>query len=520
MKRTAYTFVTDPLLLKEIRTRMRAKTVVVVDNLYILGTCGIVFLMLLVFGNLGEALGWEIGSSLFRTITYAQAVLMFFVSPLVAASAIAGEKEQKTYDTLCVTPVSARRIVNAKLLAALSCFFMLIFVALPMVCISFILGGVAPADLLKAYVYTFLCTATAGAMGLYWSTRFERSIASIPTASACAVLVMIIAPIAANISFSGLSMISPVTFLNALYADAEIPFLGVGCPFWIPGFVFLLLIFLYLVVSSTIRLKFQHERHYVLLRLLTLLFFICLVAFIVGENVRPFSTPAESRQCMSKVLGNFLVILLLFSPWLGANIHVTRSENRQREIKKFSLVRILRALLVKAPGFVVLMLLSIVPFLAVGLQVAGSLNMPPTTVWLVYLGVICLSTMTWTLLSFYLSDRKTKKGQIVGIVVAYVIVALIVIVPAVMMSIAEDRSENGVSPWIQYASLLSPITSIGCIDDPYAISENLKAVVKPFGSHGQVLITSGFYLMTTALLSVLLFLRRKKFLVIETDSSA
>ena len=116
----------DPLLIKEFRTRMRARTVLIVELLYIVAICGIVFLGYLFTRSREDAPGWELGSALFRTITYVQAVLMFFVSPLVSASAISGEKEQKTFDSLCVTPVSPRRILVTKLVAALGCFVVLI----------------------------------------------------------------------------------------------------------------------------------------------------------------------------------------------------------------------------------------------------------------------------------------------------------------------------------------------------------------------------------------------------------
>ena len=495
-------FAIDPLLLKEVRTRMRARTVAVTANLYILAVCGVVALSLFMFTDVHESLGWEVGRSLFQTITYVQAILMLFVSPLIAASAITSEKEQKTYDSLRAAPISPGRIAWTKLLAALSCFVMLIVVSLPMVSISFVLGGVDPTDLLKAYAFTFLATLAAGAMGLYWSARFDRSIAAIPAASITAVLVMILAPIIEELDFAGLAVISPIQFLQGLFNDLDINFFGSPMPFWIPGLLFLCLFFIYFFVSTVTRLEFPQRRDYLLSRGTALFLFIAFSVLMAGELSGPQRVVGSARASIGQVLLKYCVLLLLFMPWLGANRPVSESENRSNPLVADSDLRWVRRAFVWGPAFGVLLVLAGAPALSAALATVGPLKIPHSLVWLVYFGALGLSSVTWALLALRLAGRGSAKRRFIGMAVAYISAATIVVVPAFVLSATASAAENGVPVAVQVFSLCSPATALGFVADPHALSRQLADVVGVLGRHGTVLATVALYGVATLLLLV------------------
>ncbi|MFU8781448.1 MAG: ABC transporter permease, partial [Kiritimatiellia bacterium] len=172
----------DPLLVKEFRTHLRARTATVVVLLQSLVLCVMAGLFFL--SHYGSP-AWEVGERLFQVLLYVQTMILFFLAPLVAASVISGEKEQKTYDSLLVTPASPSRIILTKLASALAVFVVLLAIALPFAVAAYLLGGVPFRLLALGWCYILLLMSVSAATGVYWSTRFDRSIASIPAAAIC-----------------------------------------------------------------------------------------------------------------------------------------------------------------------------------------------------------------------------------------------------------------------------------------------------------------------------------------------
>jgi ABC-type transport system involved in multi-copper enzyme maturation permease subunit len=478
---------------------MRARTVLIVEALYILGICGLAFLGFLVVSDKEETPGWELGSGLFRQIVWIQAFLMFFVGPLVAASAVSGEKEQKTYDSLCATPVSFRRIIATKLLASLSVFWILILVSLPFACTSFILGGVSPADVAAAYALTFLCTCAAGAMGLYWSTRFERSIASIPAAAVSSVVVMALAGTAGNMGFTALTTLAPQGFLGMLFERATIPFFGADMAFWIPATGFMVGAFLYLTVAAAGRMEFPSERRYGWQRAIGLLLFAGLVACALGERAAPQQNPAEARSAVSGCLGLLLGLLGVSALWIGANIPVPVSNTGTRR-RRSVMAQIVTSGLTHPGIFTALLAATGAAFLAWALWRIGPLNLPSPVVWLAYAGSIGLSTLTWALLALRLADRRTVRGRFVGFAVASVVAGSLILAPFVSFTWLREVKRQGVPPAVQYLATLSPATAVEYIGNPTALRKAMPAVVRRVGPHAPVAVSTGFYLLTAAAL--------------------
>jgi ABC-type transport system involved in multi-copper enzyme maturation permease subunit len=497
-------FLNDPLLLKEVRTRMRSKTAVVVENLYIVGICGIVFWLYLVEGGFAEALGSDIGSTIFSFITYFQVLLMLAVGPLIAASAVTGEKEVKTFDSLCVAPLSASRIISVKVAASLGYFFMLILVSLPLVCMSFILGGVSPSDIFLAYVLTFLYTIVAGGTGIYWSTVFQRSIASIPAASICILVAIGVFSMLGNPGTCGIGMLSPMISLQALYSRTSCAFLGGQCAFWVVPVVMLPMIFVYCVLASVSKMRFARERRYVSLRAALLALLVTMVVFVIGSSLSGSTLdPWHIKQNVSMILGLLVGGVCFLAPWVGANLAVAQSEDDSARTQT-GLVRCARQMMLNGPCFIFVLVLIIAWVFGLCLRTINPKGLNVNMVWAVYWSSVGVAGVAWALLGWRLANCTSKKRWWVSLVITYLIVAIVTIVPLVVVGAVMSNSEEPASRFVQYIALLSPGTNIAKIMDIRDFN-GMFTIAK--GNFATIQITTAIY---AAFSLALILLRRKR----------
>ena len=459
------TWLNDPLLVKEFRTRLRARTVLIVEILYVCGLCGATILTMLAHGR--DAPAWETGQALFATLTYTQAMMLLFVTPLVAASTVSAEKEQRTFDSLMVTPVSARRVIFAKLAAVLGVFAMLLAVSFPFAAASFILGGVDPAMLVIAWLYTFLMTAAMGALGVYWSTCFERSIASIPAAAVCAVLVGIVLPVFAEDGAMTIGLCAPSLFIAWLFKGRDAVWYGLHLPLWLPAFLMLAVVLTGCTAAAVQRLKFTPERRYLLTRALALALWLLLALGLMGESTVTPEHPSAARETMSRALGLLLAGLLAAAPWVGASTPVIRSEWGRPYVRTRRRA-FLAAALAHPLGFTATLWGA--GCVAAGLLWAhvGTLNVPAGGMFAVALTAL-LAPASWSLLAFRLADRRTGAGRAIGLTVAYVLILVLTVVPmAAVTSSAPDLAASAASPSLlrEVAGLASPFALIALVSSP------------------------------------------------------
>ena len=77
-----------------------------------------------------------------------------------------------------MTPISSLAIVLGKLLSALAWVFVLILASIPITALVFVFGGVAPDDVLRAYVVLFATVIGLGSVGIFFSALTRRTGAS------------------------------------------------------------------------------------------------------------------------------------------------------------------------------------------------------------------------------------------------------------------------------------------------------------------------------------------------------
>jgi len=117
----------------------------------------------------------EIGQAVFITILIFQTLLTVMLAPALTSGAVAMEREKQTLDMLITTPVSTIGIVLGKLVSSLAFLLLLICGSLPLMAIVFTLGGIAPDDVVRAYLLLFVTAFGLGSIGLFMSALVKRT---------------------------------------------------------------------------------------------------------------------------------------------------------------------------------------------------------------------------------------------------------------------------------------------------------------------------------------------------------
>lgn len=172
-------FQPNPIVIKELRGRMRGGRPYLILSSYLLGLSLICFGVLRIFEAQARSgamiVSAHVGQGLFTALALALTLLITFLTPALTAGAISGEREQLTYDLLIATPLRPGRILSGKLIAALWYVLLLTFAVVPLGSVVLLFGGVAPRDLLKALVLLLLTMLASGMLGLLCSAVARRT---------------------------------------------------------------------------------------------------------------------------------------------------------------------------------------------------------------------------------------------------------------------------------------------------------------------------------------------------------
>ncbi len=184
---SARNLVFNPLLSKELRTRLRNRysLAVVTLDLLVVGSIAVVFL--LQHQRLGSGQSQVDGSQLFEALAIFQLCLILFTVPASMASTISGERQRETWDLLWITRLSSFDIVWAKLLAGVAINILLLFAALPLLGAVFLLGGVTTMDVVHTYLVFLATILLLSAMSMLVSVVNSRPIVCVIVSNAISV---------------------------------------------------------------------------------------------------------------------------------------------------------------------------------------------------------------------------------------------------------------------------------------------------------------------------------------------
>ena len=147
-------------------------------------------LLVLMWTAWQSVIGWQqvrnigdvsrFGSLLFQLFSIVQLVLVLFFSSLLAAAAVAQEKDRHTFILLLMTDLTNAELVLGKLFASLLFVLVLLAAVVPIFALSLLLGGVAPAQVfwvVAATAASALASASLGSTVALWREKTFQTLA-------------------------------------------------------------------------------------------------------------------------------------------------------------------------------------------------------------------------------------------------------------------------------------------------------------------------------------------------------
>ena len=220
-------FRANPVMLKELRGRMRGVRAFFVLSVYLGLMSGFTALLYLVYTPVtlatGSAAAGEVGRVLFMGVVGVELLLIIFIAPAFTAGAITGERERLTYDLLRTTLLSVPSFVIGKLESALSYILLLLLAAIPLQSIAFLFGGVSEYELALAFVILAVTAIALGTVGLYFSAVTPRTLTASVRSYSAVLVGAFIAPLALTLV---LGILRAAVGLSSPGAEAVLAYAG------------------------------------------------------------------------------------------------------------------------------------------------------------------------------------------------------------------------------------------------------------------------------------------------------
>lgn len=189
----------NPILKREMRARWRGRREYILVFCWLCLVCAGVTLGYSQAVESANAMDVEdlhalavVGHQVFSKMAFAQMLLWIVLSTMMSAGAIARERELGLLESLQLSPVHAVRIVAGKFWSILAFMLLAQLTLAPLQTIGFMLGGVAPGELVQCGVLQLMATITCIAIGLCCSAWCRRPGAAVILA--CIAVVLWLAP--------------------------------------------------------------------------------------------------------------------------------------------------------------------------------------------------------------------------------------------------------------------------------------------------------------------------------------
>ncbi|HMO56735.1 MAG TPA: ABC transporter permease [Roseiflexaceae bacterium] len=169
----------NPILVRELRGRMRGARAFVLLTIYLLIVSGVALLLYATMASTFETdlnAGRQIGRTLFLVISLVALVEVCIITPVLTSGSIAGEKERQTFDLLIASLLSPWQIVWGKLASALIYALLLIVAVVPVLSLAFLFGGVSALEVLVALIGLAATAVLYATIGLFWSSLTRSSL--------------------------------------------------------------------------------------------------------------------------------------------------------------------------------------------------------------------------------------------------------------------------------------------------------------------------------------------------------
>jgi ABC-type transport system involved in multi-copper enzyme maturation permease subunit len=318
----------NPVLVKEFRTRMRgtrAYWVLLVYVLLLTLAVGIIYMNWYSetsAGGISHQAASGTGRLLFQVLFAFQAGLVALITPAITAGAVTIEREQQTYQMLATSGLKPLHIIAGKLLAAVSFVALLLTSSLPLVSLSFLLGGVSPGEVIGTYLSLALSAFVFGSIGILCSASL-RATAAATVATYTAVLLLFFLTLSPGSVPGSTAPFRSVNAATAIYhsVDQE-PFFLTTLPSWFIGVTLNLLMGLLFANMAMTKLEFYDDRRPIPVRGLATALWTAFLLFVAGNLYGQSATswsslPSAPRDAAVGLLtfafGLLLAVLPIFT---------------------------------------------------------------------------------------------------------------------------------------------------------------------------------------------------------------
>lgn len=128
--------------------------------------------------------------SIFVCLAVAEFAMIMLEIPAFTSDAIAGERERQTLDILLTTNLKPIQIIIGKLLSSLSSLFLLTVLSLPVLGVTFAIGGIHLKDLLQLFLFILISMFFIGSIGIFFSAALKRTSAATVASYASLLFIM------------------------------------------------------------------------------------------------------------------------------------------------------------------------------------------------------------------------------------------------------------------------------------------------------------------------------------------
>ena len=116
---------------------------------------------------------------LFPVVAIAQVCIVALYMPIITASSISGEKERQTFDIMLTTCMSPFSIVFGKVISAVIRILFFVAASMPIMAMSFVVGGLSWSNLLYYLLALILFSVFAGSVGILASSLCRKSVGAV-----------------------------------------------------------------------------------------------------------------------------------------------------------------------------------------------------------------------------------------------------------------------------------------------------------------------------------------------------
>ena len=297
----------NPICISEVRRGLRGVKIFIVLSIYLIILTVVLYV---IWSAASDSLmrNQEVGRTILASTAVIQFIFILLMCPSFTCGAISSEKERKTYELLITSLLEPPDIVLGKLFYSIVYTGLFLLASLPFSCTAFFFGGVSPFEIICVYLILLLIAIFISLMGLYYSSRFNSTSASMRSAY----LTMFFL-------FMFVTNIIPVFIYGNMGPVPHVPFIFFTIPLWLFAIINFLFIMIIIFYSTLAFLEVPSPKRRLIIRVLWALMLLFNFIAIFGGFTGELAQQGTDLEDISSLMSLFysIVITIGFMMVLG-----------------------------------------------------------------------------------------------------------------------------------------------------------------------------------------------------------